>query len=345
MKLNLIGVRELVLRKRSSLRKHAPNAIFVLSATTVGLAGTFANSASMKSIVYLALGWGALAGCLTVKAHLNSLRVARQFGNKIRGFVYVPTPIGSMVESLNSQNVATSDLINISLMSSDLQESITYYKEGDYEGVSLLRIMDANPDLTATIYGPSKTPAIKSPHDRMSLVVTPVKLTEHKNLIDTKRGQSFVWYEPYHEVFRGDQYFTHGAYLIEIDKKLKAEIQKEYGLLSRSRPSYDTIDAGVLSTEQGATDSAQVGASLAPDKGGMMRIHTHSPSEDVGFAVFKAAILITTVGLICRLLLLALNQMPLALVASAVAAIGGNLFMLSVLGNRNGKKAEHDRQA
>jgi hypothetical protein len=282
---------------------------------------------------------------LTIKAHLNSLRVARKFGNGIRTFVYVPTPIGSLLESLNSQDVATSDLVQIMLMSSDLQESVDYYKNGDDEGISLLKILDDNPELTASIYGPSSDPRITSPHARISLIPTLGDLTEHKNLIDTKKGQSFVWYEPYHKVLRGKQYFTHGAYLIEIDEALKASIRREYEQLVRARANSDIIDAGVLSTDLGAIDSAHVGASLAPEKGGTMHRHLHvNPNEDGGFATFKLALLIVSFGLIAWLLLLSFNQMLLALVAAALAALGGNLLMLCVLGNRDGEKAKHSRQ-
>jgi hypothetical protein len=322
----------------------------VCSTATIGLAGWMASVGLVprEVILYTGFGWAVPAGILILLAHAHAVQVRRQFGDKIRAFVYQPTPIGSLVESLNSQDVATADLKHVMLMSADLEEGVHYYLEGDDEGVSLVRMLEKNPDLTVSVYGPSKNPNVKSPHERMSLLLTTGvgELTEHKNLILTKDGQKFVWYEPYHNVVNGHHYFNRGAYLVEIDELVQGKIQNEYDELRLGAATSATIDEVALSTYRGATERAQVGVSLASREGDMMRTQQSAGSHpEVGFEVFKVGLLVMIVGWASWLIFLTSNEMAFALGASVMAAIGANILMLGVLGGRGGEEAKQIQQS
>lgn len=327
---------ELCTRARARVRKHLPNAVLVFSAITVCGAQFLATRGYLSTLIvlYAILAWACFAVGLTLKAHLNTLRVSRRIGDKIRAFVYVPTPIGSLVESLNSQDVAKSDLKSIALMSAGLEESVGYYKKGDYEGISLLKILDDNPNLVATIYGPAKTLNLRSPHKRMSLVEIEAEPTEHINLVVTNKGQNFVWYEPYHKVIDGRQYFTHGAYLIEIDEAKKSDIQSEYDRFIKRKDQFATMTIGALSAHEDATRRVPAGALADPAKGVEMRTPQLNEQPNLGYTMFKVGGLIAILGIGSWVALLGLNHPPLALTVSIIAAVGANAAMLGVLGDR-----------
>lgn len=337
-------------RLHARAREYAPNTFLVASIATVGLAGALAHGRVISGDVvsWLALGWVAPTSALMLMARSHAVQVQKKFGGRILAFAYVPTPIGSLLKSLSTQDVATAELKQINLMSSDLSESVDYYEKGDEEGVSLTRILDNNPDLAVIAIGPSKKRGIKAPHGRISLVVAQggYEETEHVNLISTKGGQNYVWYEPYHNVINRKHYFTKGAYLVETDETGKARVEMLYDKLRTGLAPHARIDAEVLSITGGATESALVGASVASQNGGPMRTKRKDKADaDLGFGVFRLGLVIMIAGLVSWLALLASNQVAFALGASVIGAIGANMLMLGILGGRRGERAGHTQQS
>jgi hypothetical protein len=68
----------------------------------------------------------------------------------------------------------------------------------------------------------------------------------------------------------------------------------------------------------------------------------HNEDQSLGFKLFKIGGLLGIVGTGSWLLFLWLGEVTLALGASIIAAIGGNILMVGILGDRRG---EYDTSA
>jgi hypothetical protein len=208
---------------------------FIRANLTVGLLVGSAVTIAYVPTAYLTLAvlcWAGVAGLIMLVAHQKTRAVARKFKGPILEFVFAPTPMGSVFGSLAKHGVPPDQIKSIALMSGNIKESLRYFESGAGDG-SFFQVLDACPDMHATVYGFSDDPEMQSGHPRVDLIVTRDRFNEHTNLITAKSGKSFVWYEPCHVVSNGNHYFTRGAYLISIDEAMKATIEADFSALVR----------------------------------------------------------------------------------------------------------------
>jgi hypothetical protein len=138
-------------------------------------------------------------------------------------------PMGSLLASLHENNVSESSILNIKLMTASLQHARTYWTKSRNGDEPLVETIGNNADLRVTIFGRSDDGScVDSPHPRLAFVRTEQKLLEHINLIETKSGQSYVWYESYHDVVAGRECFKGGAYLIKISRDKAKTINETF---------------------------------------------------------------------------------------------------------------------
>ncbi len=215
----------------SVARRHAPTVVLFGSLISVGFAY---NQVSILAIMTV---WASLAVIFTLFAHVHSREVRKKFGGKILEFIYTPTPMGSLIKSLEKHGVAASSIKSMKLMSADIEESLKYLEKGNLrndEGRFISDTLKPSSEMNVAIYGYSKCPNVKPNHRRIEIVLTKKRLTEHTNLIVTKNDVPFIWYEPFHDIINGAHYFTRGAYLLKVDKHTRSRVEMEFDKLAYS---------------------------------------------------------------------------------------------------------------
>jgi hypothetical protein len=195
-----------------------------------GAAVTVALTPSHYAIYAMAV-WGLIAAWLTVGAQIRTAKISRQFGGGMRDFVFAPTPMGSVLASLGRVGVSPETIATIELMSADVDETIAYFERDSGNGCFLTTLKHC-PEMKVTVYGQTRSTAKE--HSRITVVPTVEKYTEHTNLITTKDGNQFVWFEPYHNVKNGRHYFGKGAYLFEVTPKIADKVHKDLVSLPRA---------------------------------------------------------------------------------------------------------------
>lgn len=176
--------------------------------------------------IYVLVAWMIFSLGLFAASHQKTRVVCRQFGGNLVAFANLPTPIDTLLDLLTLHGIPAKDIESITMMSTDLNESLDYLFGKDVAGAAFGQLLRENPGIKAVLYGYLTTPVrVNHPAE---LKPIPKKRTEHTNLIVTKDQRAFVWYEPYHLVVDGKHYFTRGAYLIEIPAPVRDRIINEY---------------------------------------------------------------------------------------------------------------------
>jgi hypothetical protein len=161
------------------------------------------------------LFWAVLSVWLAIDGHLRTRSIIRRFPGDLIQFIYAPTPMGSLLQSLQDNGIKADRIAEIRLMSADVDESIRYYEEGHTNGSPpFLDTMKVCPDVKVTLYG--RCNSKRSTYKGINIVSTKERFIEHTNLITTKDDEEYVWFEPYHNVINRKHYFTHGAYLFRV---------------------------------------------------------------------------------------------------------------------------------
>lgn len=172
---------------------------------------TFVTNTGIVTIGFVLLSlWGSLIFYQNA-VFFKSLR--QTFGGNIRRKVQTPRPSSSMISSLNLQGVRTTDIKHIDLMTFDLIDAKTYLES---HGLKFRAAVSANSELTVRIFGSGQIPE-ENDIPGLSYFNTVEQLIEHVNLITSKDGRRFVWYEPIHTCSDGEHKLPMGAYLIEVN--------------------------------------------------------------------------------------------------------------------------------
>jgi len=208
------------------VQRHLATIMIVGALVTTGLAPT---RLSMPVIIFWLI---AGAGCV-VFVRVGASNVRRKFGGTILAFVQSPTPIDSLIGVMEQRGISVAGVKTFSMMSADVAGSIAYYQRTDHTKKHLNEILDDCPNTSVVIYGPPDEVEPILPHERMSIIRISERTTEHTNLITMRDGRFFVWYEPFHEIVNGRNYFTRGAYLVAINAGMAFEIQKSYAAMAR----------------------------------------------------------------------------------------------------------------
>jgi hypothetical protein len=186
-----------------------------ISPILIGGAALTVAIAPMEYALYVMFFWAAFATIMGIDAHLRTRRIIKRFPGSLIQFVYAPTPMGSLLQALQTFGIRSERIAAISLMSADVDESIRYYEEGDANGSPpFLETVKACPDVDVTIYG--RCSSRLTDYKGIKVVCTKERYVEHTNLITTKDDEEYVWFEPYHNVIDRRHYFTHGAYLFRV---------------------------------------------------------------------------------------------------------------------------------
>lgn len=151
--------------------------------------------------------------------------VQRRYPGKLHAISRRPGPLDSMFDELEKVGVTPKDIKKITFESADINGSMMFYYNGKK------RLLE-NPDIEIVVYGKCKSTSVPKPGlTNMQVIPITKKLTRHVNLIETHDGKSFVWLEPFHDVIGEQNYFTTGAYLIEIDQDEVPKVREEYARL------------------------------------------------------------------------------------------------------------------
>jgi hypothetical protein len=186
-----------------------------ISIILIGGAAVTVALAPKEYALYAMLFWAAFSGILAIDAHLRTRKIIKRFPGELIQFVYAPTPMGSLLEALQTNKIRSERIAEISLMSADVDESLRYYEEGHSNGSPpFLETVKLCPDIKVTIYG--RCNSKRSSYKGIKIVSTKERFVEHTNLITTKDDEEYIWFEPYHNVINRRHYFTHGAYLFRV---------------------------------------------------------------------------------------------------------------------------------
>lgn len=220
-------------RMHDRIRRFLP---FVLLIGSVGSVAV----APEKYVQAVELVWGIFAILIIAWAYYWSRRAANIVDGKMVDFVFAPTPLGSLGNSLAKQGIDFDQIDTITVMSSNLAETKGYLKTPMNGDEPFLNILDKFKDMHMVYYGFSNDPNIKSDHPRVAFVPIKEKITEHKNLITTKNGPNYMWYEPCHDIVNGDDYFGGGAYLIELTEKGRKQAEEVFKHLPQLESKSDS---------------------------------------------------------------------------------------------------------
>jgi hypothetical protein len=191
-------------------------------------------------VLYVMFFWAAFGVALAVDAHLRTRKTIKRFPGDLIAFVYAPTPMGSLLEALQTNGIRSERIAEIRLMSADVDESLRYYEEGHSNGSPpFLEAMKSCPDVKVTIYG--RCNSKRSTYKGIKIVPTKDRFVEHTNLITTKDDEEYVWFEPYHNVINQKHYFTHGAYLFRVSHQEADKVRRMLDSLPLSQAAATSV--------------------------------------------------------------------------------------------------------
>jgi hypothetical protein len=155
----------------------------------------------------------------------SKTRVGRQFG-LIKAHYFSPKPLTTMLDSLVSNGYLIAEIDSIFSVSYDLKATCKYLDESK----AAEYLFKKNKEIKFNIIGYSSDGIVyeSEKYPRILTQTTKDKLSEHKNIIIMKNGDTLLWYEPHHIISDRKHTFNQGAYLIKISKDKKYEIEKEY---------------------------------------------------------------------------------------------------------------------
>lgn len=220
------------------IRRYTPYGLLIGAMATVAFV-------KEKDVLTAEVAWGVTAILLISWAYYWSRRASNVVDGKIVDYVFTPTPMGSLGNSLGKQGITFDQVDTITVMSADLNETKGYLKRPRNGDEPFLSVVEKYKDMQVIYFGYSKNPAIQSDHPRIKFIPISEKFTEHKNLITTKNnGPSFMWYEPCHDIVDGQDYFGGGAYLIALTETGKKQAEAIFQKLPRiSAPASDPAQA------------------------------------------------------------------------------------------------------
>lgn len=144
--------------------------------------------------------------------------VYKDYSFIVQAVSFKPSPGTSLIAELASKSVTVKDIDSMILMTCNLEHGCNYYDK---------KLKQELKEVTIDMYGFGKC---SKPSDNITLHQTSKILEEHENIIKTKTGRFFVYYEPIHELVGKNQdrdELKKGAYLFElVDKSQQQKFEK-----------------------------------------------------------------------------------------------------------------------
>jgi hypothetical protein len=138
-----------------------------------------------------------------------------------------------MFSALKDEKVLLPDIARLVVETGKFSNLFTYLN-GD--GKILMQLHRENPDTPIHIFGlndlssnykdmKQELAELGAPqiifHDTRFLSVA------HRNIIKTKDGRNYLWFEEHHEIENGHHYFPCGAFLFKIDESVAVQIEND----------------------------------------------------------------------------------------------------------------------
>jgi len=128
----------------------------------------------------------------------------------VQAISFQPAPGTSLISELNSKAVSVDNIEYMLLMTCNLAHGCDYYDKKLKKQLEHVKI---------DMYGSGKCP---KHGENITLYTTTDSLEEHENIIKTKQGRFFIYYEPSHKLVgknKDRDELKKGAYLFELKDK------------------------------------------------------------------------------------------------------------------------------
>jgi hypothetical protein len=168
-------------------------------------------------------------------SYRGSRKIQQKFGGaEVLVFRHVATPVSSLFNALAREGVRVENISKVQFETGKISELLNYMCR---DGKELITLFEKSPGAVFVACGLDDThlTAVEK-RERLDMDGEPGEIEfidtgkytkSHRNIVTTKNGDYYLWYEDHHEIRDGHHFYPTGAYLFKIDAEAAAIISDD----------------------------------------------------------------------------------------------------------------------